>query len=238
MRRHQKNFLDRALEIGALQFAKPGEYFTLKSGRKSPFFMNLNAFQTGEDLDLLGNCYAQAAIAYFGEDRSSVETPEDQGFDILFGPAYKGIPLAAATALKLYNLGYYSNIRWCSNRKEAKDHGDAGEFVGATIHDGDRVLIVEDVVTSGTSIAEVVPMIRDAASGVRIVGLLVAVDRQEVGAVYNTSALDSVGEDFGFPTHAIVTMGEVVEEMKRRGELNSEQLQAIEEYYAEYGVKP
>lgn len=220
MESYQREFIDFMVESDVLKFGD----FTLKSGRKSPFFMNSGAYVTGLQLKRLGQYYAQAANEAFG-----------LGFDVVFGPAYKGIPLSVVTAIALEDL-YGASVRYCSNRKEAKDHGDAGILLGSDLHDGDKVLIVEDVTTSGKSIEETYPILK-AAADVEVVGLLVSLNREEVGRGGTMAALDEVSETYGFPTRAIVTMTDVVEHLSEGGLLDGAQLAAIEAYYQQYGVK-
>ena len=207
--------------------------FTLKSGRKSPFFMNAGAYVTGDQLHKLGLFYAQAINEIYGLD-----------FDVVFGPAYKGIPLSVITAMGINEL-YGKEVRYCSNRKEIKDHGDTGILLGSELHDGDRVVIVEDVTTSGKSIDETYPILK-AAADVEIVGLMVSLNREEVGRGGEICALDEVQKTYGFPTSAIVSMTDVVnylesdlEKGKADGKavLTPEILQAIKDYYERYGAK-
>lgn len=225
MEAYQEEFIRFLAETGVLRFGE----FTLKSGRKSPFFMNAGGFVTGDALHRLGNFYAHAILDAFGLP-----------FDVVFGPAYKGIPLAVITAMALQER-YQKEVRYCANRKEAKDHGDAGVLLGSPLHDGDRVLIVEDVTTSGASIEETVPILR-AQADVTIVGEIVMLDRQEHGEDPKKSALLQIEERFGFPVRAIVTMSDVVETLYGQ-EVNGEVLiddarkRAIGEYYATYGVQ-
>lgn len=219
MESYKRAFIDFMVRSDVLRFGE----FTLKSGRKSPFFMNSGAYVTGSQLEQLGRFYAEAAKDAFGLD-----------FDVVFGPAYKGIPLSVVTAIALSDL-YGKEVRYCSNRKEAKDHGDAGILLGSELHDGDKVLIVEDVTTSGKSIEETYPILK-AAADVDVVGLLVSLNRQEVGRSGTMAALDEVSETYGFPARAIVTMAEVVEHLSEEGLLSAEQQAAIEAYYAEYGA--
>ncbi|MBQ7679330.1 MAG: orotate phosphoribosyltransferase, partial [Butyrivibrio sp.] len=164
MEGYKQEFIRFMLEAGALKFGE----FTLKSGRKSPFYMNAGAYVTGSQLRRLGQFYAQAIHDTYGT-----------AFDVVFGPAYKGIPLSVITAEALYDL-YGMEVRYCSNRKEIKDHGDAGILLGSPLKDGDRVLIVEDVTTSGKSMEETVPILR-AQAAVEIVGLEVSLNREERG---------------------------------------------------------
>ena len=204
--------------------------FTLKSGRKSPFFMNAGGYVTGSQLKKLGEYYAKAIHDKYGDD-----------FDVLFGPAYKGIPLAVVTAMAFSEL-YGKEIRYCSDRKEEKDHGaDKGSFLGSSLKDGDRVVMIEDVTTSGKSMEETVPKVRGAAN-VEIVGLMVSLNRMEVGLGGKMSALDEIKETYGFDARAIVTMDEVVEYLYNRpcqGRIliDDELKKAIEQYYEQYGVK-
>lgn len=220
MNDYQKQFVDFMIESDVLKFGE----FTLKSGRKSPFFMNAGAYTTGSQLHRLGIFYAQAIEASFGLD-----------FDVVFGPAYKGIPLSVVTSMAVSEL-FDREVRYCSNRKEAKDHGDAGILLGSELHDGDRVVIVEDVTTSGKSIDETYPILK-AAANVEVVGLMVSLNRQEVGKGGTVSALQEVSEHYGFPTAAIVSMSEVVDYLKGEGRLDDAQLAAIAAYYEQYGAK-
>lgn len=164
MENYKKEFIEFMVESNVLKFGD----FTLKSGRKSPFFMNAGAYVTGSQLKRLGQYYAQAIHNCYGED-----------FDVLFGPAYKGIPLSVATVIAFSEL-YGKEIRYCSNRKEAKDHGEAGILLGSSMKDGDKVVVIEDVTTSGKSIEETFPIIK-AQGNVEIVGLMVSLNRMEKG---------------------------------------------------------
>ena len=202
--------------------------FTLKSGRQSPFFMNAGAYVTGSQLAKLGEYYAQAIHTNYGDD-----------FDVLFGPAYKGIPLSVATVIAYKNL-YNKEIKYCSNRNEAKDHGEAGILLGYQVKDGDKVVIIEDVTTSGKSMEETVPILK-AQAKVDIKGLMVSLNRQEKGKG-EKSALAEITELYGFPANAIVTMEEVVEalynkEVDGRIVIDDAIKSAIEAYYKEYGAK-
>lgn len=220
MNDYQKQFVDFMVASDVLKFGE----FTLKSGRKSPFFMNAGAYTTGGQLHRLGVFYAQAIEDGFGLD-----------FDVVFGPAYKGIPLSVVTAMAVSEL-FGKEVRYCSNRKEAKDHGDAGILLGSELHDGDRVVIVEDVTTSGKSIDETYPILK-AAADVEVVGLMVSLNRQEVGKGGSVSALQEVSERYGFPASAIVAMGEVVDYLKGKGFLDDAQVAAIAAYYDQYGAR-
>ena len=213
------------VEANVLKFGS----FTLKSGRKSPFFMNAGAYTTGSQLLRLGEYYAKAIHNAYGDD-----------FDILFGPAYKGIPLAVAASMAYYRL-YRKEIRYSSNRKEFKDHGDAGIMLGEPLKDGDRIVIIEDVTTSGKSIAETFPVLK-AQADVQIIGLMVSLNRMEKGSG-EKSALAEISELYGFKTGAIVTMREVVDYLYNRKTDTGEVLiddaikAAIDSYYEEYGAE-
>ena len=225
MEQYKQEFIEFMVESNVLKFGD----FTLKSGRKSPFFMNAGAYVTGSQLTKLGEYYAQAIHEHYGDD-----------FDVLFGPAYKGIPLSVATTMAYARL-YGKEIRYCSNRKEEKDHGDAGILLGSKIQDGDRVVIIEDVTTSGKSIAETFPII-EAQGKVEILGLMVSLNRMEKGLETDKSALDEIQDKYGFKANAIVSMSDVVECLYNR-EVNGTVLindtikSAIDAYYEVYGVK-
>ena len=225
MEQYKQDFISFMVEAKVLQFGE----FTLKSGRKSPFFMNAGAYVSGGQLKKLGAFYARAIRERFGLD-----------FDVLFGPAYKGIPLAVATTMAISEL-YGKEIAYCSNRKEVKDHGDTGILLRTKLHDGDRVLMIEDVTTSGKSMEETVPILK-AQADVEIVGLMVSLNRMEVGLSGKLSALDEIKEKYGFEAASIVTMAEVVETLYNKpvdGKiLIDDALQAsIDAYYREYGVR-
>lgn len=190
--------------------------------------MNAGSYVTGTQLLRLGQYYAKAIHEHYGED-----------FDVLFGPAYKGIPLSVATVIAFSEL-YGKDIRYCSNRKEAKDHGDAGILLGSSLKDGDRVVIIEDVTTSGKSIEETVPILK-AQGKVEIVGLMVSLNRMERGKG-ERSALEEIKETYGFDAHAIVTMTEVIEHLYNQpyqGKIYIDDTikQAIDAYYEQYGAK-
>ncbi|MBO5998239.1 MAG: orotate phosphoribosyltransferase [Lachnospiraceae bacterium] len=226
MEQYKCEFIDFMVESDVLKFGE----FVLKSGRKSPFFMNAGAYVTGGQLRRLGAYYAKAIHDRYGLD-----------FDVLFGPAYKGIPLAVATAAAIDEL-YGRQIRYCSNRKEIKDHGDTGILLGSGLRDKDRVVIIEDVTTSGASMAETVPILREQAD-VEIVGLMVSLNRMERGRESDRSALDEIRTLYGFETAAIVTMQEVVSYLYGR-ELDGGRVliddamkASIDAYYEEYGAR-
>ena len=193
MEQYKKDFIEFMVECDVLKFGD----FTLKSGRKSPFFMNAGAYVYGWQLEKLGEYYAKAIHETYGDD-----------FDVLFGPAYKGIPLSVATVIA-YSKLYGKEIRYCSNRKEEKDHGDAGILLGSKLKDGDRVVIIEDVTTSGKSIEETFPIITSVAD-VKVKGLMVSLNREERGKG-DKCALDEIKDLYGFETSAIVSMSEVRE---------------------------
>ena len=225
MEQYKKEFIEFMVESDVLKFGD----FTLKSGRKSPFFMNAGAYVTGTQLMRLGEYYATAIHENFGDD-----------FDVLFGPAYKGIPLSVATVIAYAKL-YGKEIRYCSNRKEIKDHGDTGILLGSKIKDGDRVVIIEDVTTSGKSIEETFPILM-AQGDVQIKGLMVSLNRMEVGLGGKASALDEIREKYGFEARAIVSMAEVVECLYNKpcqGKILIDDTlkAAIDAYYNKYGVK-
>ncbi len=225
MEQYKEEFIEFMVESNVLKFGS----FTLKSGRKSPFFMNAGAYTTGSQLMRLGEYYARAIHDNYGTD-----------FDVLFGPAYKGIPLSVATCIAFSKL-YGREIRYCSNRKEEKDHGDAGILLGSKLRDGDRVVIIEDVTTSGKSIEETFPILK-AQGNIEIVGLMVSLNRMEVGLGKEMSALDEIRTKYGFAANAIVSMAEVVEYLYNRPCQGSIIIDdtlktAIDEYYKEYGVK-
>ena len=226
MESYKEEFISFILERNVLKFGD----FTLKSGRKSPFFMNAGAYVTGSQLMRLGEFYAQAIHDNYGDD-----------FDVLFGPAYKGIPISVVTAVA-YSKLYGKEIRYCSDRKEEKDHGaDKGGFLGSSLQDGDRVIMIEDVTTSGKSMEETVPKVRGAAN-VEIVGLMVSLNRMEVGLGGEKSALDEIKDTYGFDTCAIVTMEEVTQVLYNKpcnGKIVIDDTikEAIDAYYEKYGAK-
>lgn len=225
MERYKEEFISFMVESDVLKFGE----FILKSGRKSPFFMNAGAYVTGAQLKKLGEYYAAAIHEHYGDD-----------FDVLFGPAYKGIPLSVVTAIAYSEL-YGREIRYCSNRKEVKDHGDTGILLGSKLQDGDRVVIIEDVTTSGKSIEETFPIIK-AQGNVEIVGLMVSLNRMERGLSTSASALEEIQEKYGFKANAIVTMDDVVECLYNKpchGKvlIDDKLKEAIDAYYEEYGVK-
>lgn len=224
MEQYKQEFIEFMVDSQVLKFGE----FTLKSGRKSPFFMNAGGYVTGSQLKKLGEYYAKAIHDKYGDD-----------FDVLFGPAYKGIPISVVTAVAFHNL-YGKEVRYCSDRKEEKDHGaDKGSFLGSKLKDGDRVVMIEDVTTSGKSMEETVPKVRGAAD-VTIVGLMVSLNRMEKGLGGEKSALEEIREKYGFETNAIVTMEEVVEHLYNRTcqgrvVIDDTIKAAIDDYYKQYG---
>lgn len=224
MEDYKKEFIEFMIDCEVLKF---GDFVT-KSGRKTPFFVNTGFYRTGAQLRRLGQYYAQAIKDTFGTD-----------FDVLFGPAYKGIPLTVATTMSISEL-YDADIRYCSNRKEVKDHGDKGILLGSPIKDGDKVVIIEDVTTAGTSIEETLPIIK-AQGDVDVLGLVVSVDRMERGKG-TKSALKEIEEKYGFKTTAIVTMADVVEHLynkpyKGKVIIDDTLKAAIDAYYEQYGAE-
>ena len=224
MEQYKKEFIEFMIDCEVLKF---GDFVT-KSGRNTPFFVNTGFYRTGAQLRKLGEYYAKAIHAKFGTD-----------FDVLFGPAYKGIPLTVATSMALSEM-YGADIRYCSNRKEVKDHGDKGILLGSPIKDGDRVVIIEDVTTAGTSIQETLPIIQ-AQGKVNVLGLVVSVDRMERGQG-TKSALAEIQENYGLQTTAIVTMAEVIEhlynkEYKGKVIIDNTIMEAIDAYYKKYGAE-
>lgn len=224
---YKQDFIQFMIEADVLKFGE----FTLKSGRISPFFMNAGAYVTGSQLKRLGAAYAHAIHDNFGLD-----------FDVVFGPAYKGIPLAVITAEALFEL-YGKEVKYCSNRKEVKDHGaDKGNVLGYVPKDGERVIIVEDVTTSGKSIAETYPILK-ATADVDVLGLVVSLNREEVGPGGTCTALEEVAQTYNMRTSAIVSMSEVIETLYNKPQAGGRVLidnalkEKIDAYYATYGVK-
>ncbi len=223
MEQYKQEFIEFMVDCQVLRF---GDFVT-KSGRKTPFFINTGFYRTGGQLRKLGQFYARAIKDAFGLD-----------FDVLFGPAYKGIPLSVTASMAISEL-YDTDIRYCSNRKEVKDHGDKGILLGSPIEDGDKIVIIEDVTTAGTSIQETLPIIK-AQGDVLPMGLVVSVDRMERGQG-SKSALREIEETYGLKTTAIVTMAEVTEYLYNREYKGSiiidDEIKArIDAYYEQYGA--
>ena len=224
MESYKQDFIEFMVDCNVLQF---GDFVT-KSGRQTPFFINTGFYRSGPQLSRLGSYYAAAIEEAFGTD-----------FDILFGPAYKGIPLSVATAIAL-ERDCGANVRYCSNRKEIKDHGDKGILLGSPIGDGDRIVIIEDVTTAGTSIAETMPILK-AQGDVNVTGLVVSVDRMERGQGQK-SALAEIEQTYGIRTASIVTMAEVVEHLYGRMVngtvlIDDARKAQIDAYYEKYGAE-
>ena len=213
MKSYQHEFIDFAISAGVLRFGD----FTLKSGRSSPYFFNAGLFNTGEHLARLGRFYAEAISA------------SDIRFDVLFGPAYKGIPLAAAASIALADH-HGSNVPWCFNRKEAKDHGEGGNLVGAGLKG--RILVIDDVITAGTAIRESVDIIQ--AAGATLAGVVIALDRQERGTG-RQSAIQEVEQTYGIRVASIVTLADLLEDLREQPG-QDEAVARIEAYRSAYGV--
>ncbi len=216
---YKRQFIKFMVESGVLRFGE----FTLKSGRKAPYFINTGNYKTGEQLSMLGKYYA-ACIAESGAQA-----------DTLVGPAYKGIPLAVTTAVSLWNE-YGKSLNYCFDRKEAKDHGEGGLFVGKQLEDGERVIIVEDVMTSGKALRELLPKLQ-ATANVQIAGMVISVDRMERGLESGLSAVQEVYKEFGVKVYSIVTMADIIAAIEDGDIEGKEYLPAMKEYRAKYGVE-
>ncbi|WP_194757500.1 orotate phosphoribosyltransferase [Aliidiomarina indica] len=213
MKQYQREFIEFALGKGVLKFGE----FTLKSGRTSPYFFNAGLFNTGADLAKLGRYYAAAL------NDSGIE------FDVLFGPAYKGIPIASATVVSLYEH-YQKDVPYCFNRKEKKDHGEGGSLVGADLNG--RIMLVDDVITAGTAIRESMDIVE--ANGASLAGVLIALDRQEKGRG-ELSAIQEVERDYNAPVIAIVTLGDIIEYLSEQPGQET-MLESMRSYRAQYGI--
>ena len=213
MKAYQREFIEFALSKQVLKFGE----FTLKSGRKSPYFFNAGLFNSGRDLARLGRYYAAALVD------SGIE------FDVLFGPAYKGIPIASATSVQLAEI-HDRDVPWCFNRKEAKDHGEGGNLVGSPLKG--RIMLVDDVITAGTAIRESMDIIQ--ANGADLAGVLIALDRQEKGKG-ELSAIQEVERDYQAKVIAIIQMGDLIRYLEEQPEM-AEQLAAMKAYRAQYGI--
>jgi orotate phosphoribosyltransferase len=219
-----REFIDFLVRCDALSFGD----FTAKSGRPTPYFVNTGRIDTGSHVARLGEYYAEAIMRRFGHD-----------VDVIFGPAYKGIPLAVTTAIALHH-DHGRDVGFCFDRKEAKDHGEGGELVGHSLADGDRVVIVEDVTTAGTSIRATVPMLR-ALADIQLRGLVVGVDRRERGTREDVSALEELSEDLGVETVALATIDDIVERLAGRRvdgrqPLTDDDLRRLQDYRERFGV--
>ena len=226
MDQYKQAFIDFLIGSGALKLSNPndpGGLFTLKSGRKSPFFLNTGGLNDGEMMNKLGEAYARTIRQHFGSEIR---------FDVVFGPAYKGIPLSVSAVMAYANL-YGISKRYSSNRKEAKDHGDVGSFIGAKLEKGDYALIIDDVTTTGDSIAEAKKIIE--AAGAKPIGAVVALDRMEAASdAKDMTALEMLESRYGFPVVPIVTMKEVIEH--QHDNLSNKTMLAFDNYYQRYGV--
>ena len=220
MEQYKKEFIEFMVESQVLKFGE----FTLKSGRKSPFFMNAGAYVTGSQLKRLGEYYAKAIHDNYGLD-----------FDVLFGPAYKGIPLSVVTAIAIHDL-YGVEVRYCSNRKEVKDHGEGGMFVGKQLADGDKVVIIEDVMTSGKALREVIPKLKGAAD-VNITAMVITVDRMEKALDSDLSAVQSADKDFGVKVYSIVNINDIISAIENGVIEGKQYLDAMKQYRSTYGVE-
>ncbi|KAF9918026.1 hypothetical protein BX616_010551 [Lobosporangium transversale] len=215
IKQYQRDFIEFAIKNQVLRFGE----FTLKSGRISPYFLNAGLFNTGASLSKIGKFYAAAV------NDSGIE------YDVIFGPAYKGIPLACATVVALADSPYNKDTPYCFNRKEKKDHGEGGTIVGSPLKG--KVLVIDDVITAGTAVRESVDIIKSAQA--ELAGVLVAVDRQETGKDGTLSAIQEVQRDFGAPVKAIVTMSHIMEYMEEQGTY-ADHLVQMRAYREKYGV--
>ncbi|MCD7904688.1 MAG: orotate phosphoribosyltransferase [Clostridiales bacterium] len=212
------DFINFMYESGVLTFGD----FTLKSGRKAPYFVNTGNYRTGEQIGKLGEFYAQCIV--------------EAGLkpDVLYGPAYKGIPLCVAAAIGLAKLGV--NVDYCFNRKEAKDHGEGGVIVGHQLKDGDKVLIIEDVITAGTAIRETLPIIKSAAD-VDILGVVISIDRMEKGKIGDKSAVQEVNDEFGIKVYNISSVVDIIDAIKNSSlDVDKKYLDKMLECRKLYGV--
>ncbi len=222
---YKEEFITFMVRSGVLTFGD----FTTKSGRKTPYFVNTGNYKTGAQAALLGDYYA-----------ACIQDQAPDGIDCLFGPAYKGIPLAVTAAASLYRT-YDRDLPYCFNRKEAKDHGEGGSLVGYKVQDGDRVAIIEDVVTAGTAVRESLAFFEGLGKQVRVEHLFVSVDRMERGTGDKTT-LDELCDDYGIAVHPIVTVRDVIEYLHNRpidGQvvLDDHRREQMEAYLAQYGAK-
>ncbi|MCI9455887.1 MAG: orotate phosphoribosyltransferase [Oscillospiraceae bacterium] len=222
---YKQEFIQFMVRSGVLTFGD----FTAKSGRKTPYFINTGNYKTGAQAARLGEFYAQCLLENIPGH-----------VDALFGPAYKGIPLAVATAVALANR-HGRDLNYCFNRKEAKDHGEGGTMVGYKLRDGDKVVIIEDVITAGTAMRETLPLLKTAASNIEVVGVIISVDRTERGRG-DKSAIQEMREEFGIPVYPIVTAREIIDalynvEVDGKVYIDDAVKAKMEAYLAQYGVK-
>lgn len=215
MHKYKTEFIEFMISSGVLTF---GDFVT-KSGRRTPYFINTGNYRTGAQLSRLGKHYAECIMRSIGGE-----------FDVLFGPAYKGVPIAVATAAALYS-DFGLDREYCFNRKEVKDHGEKGILVGAKLRDGDRVVYVEDVITAGTSIRETLPLLKSAAN-VTVEHIIISVDRMERGSSGKTAS-EEIREEFGIELHSIVTVREIVEYLRSNGG-DPEHIERMEAYMEQY----
>jgi orotate phosphoribosyltransferase len=223
MEQYKKDFIDFMVESQVLTFGD----FTTKSGRKTPFFVNTGNYDTGKKIAKLGEFYAETIKDRYGLD-----------FDLVYGPAYKGIPLAVTISSAIYTM-FDKNIGFTFNRKEAKDHGEGGSFVGYKLADQQKVIIVEDVITAGTAMRENLPILKDAAD-LSIEAIIVSVDRMEKGSG-ELSAIQEIEKDYQIPVHPIVSIDEVVDYLYNREVdgtviIDDETLERIRNYRNKYGI--
>ena len=216
---YKQQFIKFMVENGVLKFGE----FTLKSGRKAPYFINTGNYKSGAQLSRLGDYYAQC----IADNKIQAET--------LVGPAYKGIPLAVTTAVSLY-ANHGLDLSYCFDRKEVKDHGEGGLFVGKQLTDGERVIIIEDVMTSGKALREILPKLQ-ASADVKIAGMVISVDRMERGLESNLSAVQEVYKEFGVKVYSIVTMADIIEAIESGIIEGKEYLDKMKEYRSKYGVE-
>lgn len=215
---YKEEFIKFMVENGVLRFGE----FTLKSGRKAPYFINTGNYKTGKQLAKLGEYYAQCIV----ENGLEAET--------LVGPAYKGIPLSVTTAIALFNH-HGKEVNYCFDRKEVKDHGEGGLFVGQQLCDGDKVIIIEDVMTSGKALREILPKL-EAAAKVQVVGMIISVDRMEKALNSDLSAVKEAKKEFGIDVYSVVTMTDIIEAIEKGVIDGKEHLSAMYEYRATYGA--
>ena len=216
---YKQEFIRFMVENGVLRFGQ----FTLKSGRKAPYFINTGNYKTGKQLAQLGEYYAACIV------NNGLEA------ETLIGPAYKGIPLSVTTAIALFN-GYGKEVNYCFDRKEVKDHGEGGLFVGKQLVEGEKVILIEDVMTSGKALREILPKI-EAAAKVNIVGMIISVDRNEKALDSEKSAVSQAKEEFGVDVYSVVTMNDIIEAIEEGVIAGKEHLPAMYEYRAQYGAK-
>ena len=215
---YKEEFIKFMVENGVLRFGE----FTLKSGRKAPYFINTGNYKTGKQLAKLGEYYAACIV----ENGLNAET--------LVGPAYKGIPLSVTTAIALFNK-YEKELNYCFDRKEVKDHGEGGLFVGQQLKDGEKVIIIEDVMTSGKALREILPKLQ-AAANVEVVGMIISVDRMEKALNSDLSAVKEAKKEFGIDVYSVVTMTDIISAIENGVIDGKEHLEAMYAYRSQYGA--